>query len=127
MTTTPTTRSASTEHEAIVQVALDYFEGWFDGDPARMERALHPALAKRSLAEDGRNVDHTTAREMVDGSARALGKARDVPDRRIEVEVADVYGSIANVTVRSAVYREYVQLARTRDGWKIVNVLYQRV
>jgi hypothetical protein len=37
-----------------------------------------------------------------------------------------MYGSIANVTVRSAVYREYVQLARTRDGWKIVNALRQR-
>jgi hypothetical protein len=126
MSTTPMTSSAETEHEAIVQVALDYFEGWFDGDPARMERALHPALAKRSLAEDGRNVDHTTSVEMVDHTARGSGKARDVPDRRIEVEVEDVYGSIANVTVRSAVYREYVQLARTRDGWKIVNALWQR-
>jgi len=26
--------------------------------------------------------------------------------------------------VRSAVYREYVHLVRTTDGWKIVNTLY---
>ena len=126
MSTTPTTNSTKTEHEAIVSVALDYFEGWFDGNQARMERALHPALAKRALADDGRNVDHTTALEMVDATARGSGKARDVPDRGIEVKVEDVYGAIANVTVRSAIYREYVQLARTRDGWKIVNVLYAR-
>ena len=36
------------DRDAIVRVALDYFEGWFDGDAARMERTLHPDLAKRS-------------------------------------------------------------------------------
>jgi len=36
------------DRDAIVRVVLDYFEGWFDGDAARMERTLHPDLAKRS-------------------------------------------------------------------------------
>ena len=31
----------------------------------------------------------------------------------------------AIATVRSAVYREYVQLVRTPDGWKIVNTLWE--
>jgi hypothetical protein len=48
-------------------------------------------------------------------------------ERRMEVEVVDAYGAIANVTVRSAVYREYLQLAHTRGGWKIVNALWQRI
>ena len=39
-----------TDAEAIVDTVLDYFEGWFDGDRARMERALHPELAKRRAA-----------------------------------------------------------------------------
>jgi hypothetical protein len=30
------------------------------------------------------------------------------------------------VTVRSAVYVEYLQLVRTRERWKIVNALGQR-
>jgi hypothetical protein len=34
--------------------------------------------------------------------------------------------AIANVTVRSAIYREYVQLVRTSRGWKIANVLWDR-
>jgi Putative lumazine-binding len=112
--------------DAIEQVVLDYFEGWFEGDAARMERALHPDLAKRSLADDGQSLNVATASEMIDATAQGVGKARDAPDRRIEVDVHEVYGAIANVTVRSAVYREYVQLARTRDGWKIVNTLWQR-
>ena len=32
---------------AIKQTALDYIEGWYEGDAERMERALHPELAKR--------------------------------------------------------------------------------
>ena len=110
----------------IVATALDYFEGWFDGDVVRMRRALHPALAKRALTADGWTLNETTTEWMVDATAKQLGKAQDVPARRIEVEVVDVHGDIATAVVRSAVYREYVHLVRTRDGWKIVNALYAR-
>jgi hypothetical protein len=109
---------------AVVDTVLDYFEGWFDGDATRMERALHPDLAKRALEKDGWTLDETTAAWMVDATGRGVGRHRDPGDRQIDVTVDDIHGPIANVTVRSAVYREYVQLARTADGWKIVNTLW---
>ncbi|PYS59909.1 MAG: hypothetical protein DMF76_15225, partial [Acidobacteria bacterium] len=37
------------ESAAITRTALDYIEGWYAGDAARMERALHPELAKRMI------------------------------------------------------------------------------
>jgi hypothetical protein len=110
---------------AIVDAVLDYFEGWFDGDAGRMERALHPGLAKRSPEQDGQALNETTAEWMIDATARGVGREGDPGDRRIEVEVVDIHGTIANATVRSAVYREYVQLVRTPDGWKIVNTLWE--
>jgi putative lumazine-binding protein len=110
---------------AIVSVVLDYFEGWFDGDAARMELALHPGLAKRSLEQDGPALNEATAASMIAATARGLGRERDPGDRRIDVEVEDVYGTIASATVRSAVYREYVHLVRTPEGWKIVNALWE--
>lgn len=109
---------------AIISAVLDYFEGWFDGDAERMERALHPVLAKRSLGPDRRSLSETTATQMIDATARGVGRDRDPGDRQIDVTVEDVHGPIANATVRSAVYREYVQLARTPEGWKIVNTLW---
>jgi Putative lumazine-binding len=115
----------TTAEAAIVSAVLDYFEGWFDGDAGRMERALHPGLAKRSLDKDGRTLNETTAEWMIEATGRGVGRERDPGDRRIEVEVEDLYETIANATVRSAVYREYVQLARTTDGWKIVNTLWE--
>jgi hypothetical protein len=106
----------------LERVALDYFEGWFDGDEARMRRALHPELAKRTL-QDERLLTLTAAR-MLELTASGEGRREDPGDRRIEVTVEDVHDPIANVTVRSAVYREYLQLVRTGAGWRIVNALW---
>ena len=107
------------DRDAIVRVALDYFEGWFDGDAARMERTLHPDLAKRSPddAPAPGELEKLTAREMIEATAKGVGKTRDVPDRGIEVEVEHVHREIANVTVRSAVYvNTYTWCVRARDG-----------
>ena len=112
------------DEDLIKQTVLDYFNGWFDGDAGRMERALHPGLAKRSLEGDGWSLDETTAEWMVDATKRGVGRERDPGDRQIVVLVEDIHDNIANVTVRSAVYREYVQLARTSERWKIVNTLW---
>jgi hypothetical protein len=118
----------NSEEAAVVAVVLDYFEGWFEGDVTRMDRALHPGLAKRSLSQvdrDSAELRSLTKERMVELTAAGEGKAES-PDGglRIDVEVVDLYGNIASVVVHSAVYREYLHLVRTDDGWKIVNALW---
>jgi hypothetical protein len=123
-----TRRDPQAEQAAIERTVRDYFEGWFRGDPVRMERALHPELVKRSLenSPSGKETLRTiTADWMIDAAARGLGKDDDPGDLRIEIKVDDILGGLANVTVRSVVYTEYLHLARTSDGWKIVNDLWQ--
>jgi hypothetical protein len=117
----------TSDAKAIERTVLDYFEGWFDGDPARMERALHPDLAKRSLADDAVSLDSDDAQEMIDATAEGRGKRRDPGRREIDVRVVEVFDEIATVVVHSSVYREYLHLTRTRDGWKIVNALWRFV
>ena len=113
--------TSEAEQAAIVATALDYFEGWFDGDAARMERALHPELAKR-----GPGLRTATKDEMVAWTAEGEGKGVDPgPGRRIDVTVVDVHGNIASAVVDSDVYHEYLHLIWTDDGWKIVNALWQ--
>jgi hypothetical protein len=114
------------EDEAqIKSTVLDYFEGWFDGDAARMERALHPGLAKRSLGDDASSLDSDSAQEMIEATAAGRGRGRDPGNRELEVRVVEVCEEIATVVVHSNVYREYLHLARTREGWKIVNALWR--
>jgi len=106
----------------IVQSCLDYFEGWYDGDASRMARALHPELVKRSPREGA--LDNTSAQWMIEATARGAGKRDDPAERRLEITVEHTYGAIANVTVMSVPYAEYVQLVRTTDGWRIANTLW---
>jgi hypothetical protein len=110
-------------NEAITEAVLDYFEGWFDGDVARMDRALHPDLVKR---ERGAALGITTKERMLkltaegEGREAAAGRTLD-----IDVEIEDVSEDIASVTVRTAVYYEYLHLVQTPDGWKIANALWR--
>ena len=111
------------DRDAIVAAALDYYEGWFDGNAMRMDRALHPQLAKRGLNRDG-EVETDTAQEMIDATAAGEGRKRDVHDRRIEVRIDHVSGPIAAAVVTSAVYVDYLHLVRVGGRWKIVNALW---
>jgi putative lumazine-binding protein len=111
------------DEEAIVRCILDYFEGWFEADPERMRRALHPDLAKRSPS--GEALDQDTAQEMIDATAAGTGRERDPGARRIDVHVVEIHGDIATAVVDSNVYREYLHLVRTKTGWRIVNALWE--
>jgi hypothetical protein len=112
------------ERQAVVDVALDYFEGWFTADADRMRRALHPGLAKRRLADDERGLAESTATGMVEATAAGEALRRGDDPGEILVEVLELYDRIATVVVRSNVFREYLHLAHTSDGWKIVNALW---
>lgn len=116
------------DEAAIRTCILDYFEGWFDGDVVRMDRALHPGLAKHSL-DHGRTasnaLDLTTKKEMIEATRRGVGRTRDVPDRNIRVEIAAISGNIACAIAHSAVYVEFLLLARTEQGWQITGALWR--
>lgn len=117
--------STVTEQELITRTVLDYFEGWFDGDVARMERAVHRDLVKRWPGDDqAASLGITTAQRMVELTEQGEGKA-DAADRHIDIQIEDVYDDIASVTVHTATYHEYLQLVRTREGWKIANALWR--
>jgi hypothetical protein len=45
-------------------------------------------------------------------------------DRPLEVQIENVRGGSAIVTVRSTVVHEYLRLVRTDDGWQVANALW---
>jgi hypothetical protein len=112
----------SDQHEALTETARDYFEGWFDGDVARMDRVLHPGLVKRR-GQPG-TLAVTTKQRMLELTAQGAG-AEDAADRSLDIEVLEVSGDIASVRVRSAAYHEYLHLVRTPGGWQIANALWR--
>ncbi|MEV4535983.1 nuclear transport factor 2 family protein [Asanoa sp. NPDC049518] len=118
------------DHGPILATVRDYWEGWFDGDAERMARALHPDLVKRGAAIDGTLGKLTgvmTADDMTGWTREGEGIATRPVDTNYDVTVDDVHDQIATVTVRSSIYREYLHLVKTTDGWRILNALYMNV
>ncbi len=117
------------EAAAIKAPALDYIEGWYAGDAARMEHGLHPDLAKRIPRVDpqtGRtHVDHLGAMQLVQFTRAGYGAKTPADQRVADVTILDAYDNIAVVKVVSAAYVDYLQVARVDDRWVIVNVLWQ--
>lgn len=116
------------EKEAIKKTALDYIEGAFSGDAVRMERALHPELMKVipvELPQTGKiMLDKMGAGLLIEGTRAKLGLL-DEEKRNIEVTILDFKEDIAMVEVLSAMYYDYLQMAKIDGQWKIINVLWK--
>jgi hypothetical protein len=120
------TTDTSTDRELLTRVVLDYYEGWYDADVVRMERALHDNLVKRTpIRDNGVGLPILTKARMLELTAAGEGK-EDGVDRRVDIDILDVHDDIASVTARTPVYHEYLQLVRTPTGWRIANVLWNR-
>lgn len=113
----------------IKNCALDYIEGWYEGNPERMERALHPDLAKRVIRPDKetgeRKVQHMTAETLIGYTEKAYGKNTPPEKQQKDVTILDVYENIACVKIVAADWIDYLQVGKINDEWKIINVLWE--
>ena len=117
------------ESAAITKTALDYIEGWYAGDAARMERALHPELAKRMISTDpktGRSqFNHMGAMTLVQHTRDGGGK-KTPQDRQLkEVTILDHYNNAAVVKIVASDWIDYLEVAKFNGEWKIINVLWE--
>jgi hypothetical protein len=122
-------QNAGSDAEAIKQTALDYGEGWYEGNAERMERALHPDLAKRALMPDPRSgkgkIDHISALGLVQATRDGWGAKTPKDERRTNVTILDVFGNAASVKLEMHDWIDYMHLAKIQGRWVIVNVLWE--
>jgi hypothetical protein len=116
-------------HEALIATALDYGEGWYAGDAERMERALHPDLAKRVLLPDARSgrgrIDHMSALTLVQMTRSGAGKQTPESVRRTDAKVLDITGNAACVKLEMHDWVDYMHMTKMNGRWVIVNVLWE--
>jgi len=115
------------DKEAIKQTALDYIEGWYEGNAERMERALHPELAKRIVrTNDGRSrLEQMGAMTLVQGTRRGGGKDTPKDKQQKDVTILDVFENAASVKVVASDWIDYLHVAKFNGRWVIVNVLWE--
>ena len=124
-----TSEQAVNDLAAIRQAALDYMQGWYEGDAERMRRSLHTELAKRAILRDAQTGEprfhHLNQQQLVTKTGQG-GGSDEVPSnkRYYEVSVLDIYEDIACARAESFDYVDYLHLAREEGRWVIVNVLW---
>ncbi|MFL5553368.1 MAG: nuclear transport factor 2 family protein [Gemmatimonadaceae bacterium] len=119
---------SAADSAAIRATALDYIDGWYAADAARMERALHPELAKRNVYSDanGRSrLIQMSAMSLVNGTRAGGGSDIPAPQRADSVKILDIYGNAASVRVRAATWIDYMHMAKYNGQWRILNVLWE--
>ena len=119
---------AAADSAGIRQAALDYIDGYYTGDGARMERAVHPELAKRIVRtnEQGRSqLGQMSAMTLVMGTRAGGGKDTPMAKRRDNVTILDIYQNAASAKIYASGWVDYLHLAKWNGRWVIVNVLWE--
>jgi hypothetical protein len=126
----PTAPSLSKEDaDGIRRAAMDYIEGWYAGDGARMERSLHPELAKRMVKTDPK-TGHSTLEQMsaltlVQDTRKGGGKDTPAAHQQKDLTILDVFEGAATAKLVASDWIDYLHLAKYDGEWKIINVLWE--
>jgi hypothetical protein len=121
-------QTTDAEKNAIKQTALDYVEGWYEANAERMERALHPELAKRIVrtGPEGRSrLEQMGAMTLVQGVKRGGGKDTPKDQQQKDVVILDVFENTASVKTTMSGWVDYMHMAKFNGRWVIVNVLWE--
>jgi hypothetical protein len=110
---------------------LNYIEGWYEGNPDRMKKAVHPNLVKRIV---GWSRDYTknenvlsemTAIELIDLTRKRSGTQTPRQEQLKNITILDMYNNTASVKAEMRDWIDYLHLARWNGEWKIINVLWE--
>lgn len=117
------------EQEAVKQAVLDYVEGVYEVSPDRIERSIHPDLAKRGFfIKKGETAysPHTMTFPQLVELSKNYNKDGHVPkDAPKDVVVYDISDQTASVKLTAVWGIDYMHLAKYDGKWKIINVLWQ--
>jgi len=122
------TKVSDQDKAAITATALDYIEGWYEGNAERMERALHPDLAKRIVRTNDKgqsSLGQMSALSLVQGVKRGGGKDTPKDKQQKDVTILDVYENSASVKIVASDWIDYLHIAKFNGRWVIVNVLWE--
>ena len=118
------------DREGVRQAVLDYVEGVYTVDPSRIERSVHPKLAKlgfyRGPKEEAYRAGSNMTFEQLIEVAKNWNKAgklrKDAPK---EITIFEVLDQTATAKLVAEWGIDYFHLAKFDGKWMIVNVLWQ--
>ena len=122
---------AGADTAGVRRAALDYLEGFYEGDTAKFVRSVAPTVLKLGYrpAPDstGRYEGGTmTFADFLSHARRTKARNALAPATAPkEVTVYDIQDQTASVKVRASWGIDYLLLARQEGRWRITHVLWQ--
>jgi hypothetical protein len=117
------------DREAVRRAALDYVESVYDVNPEKVERSVHPDLAKRGFfikqGETAYSAHIMTFAQLVELAKNYNKNGRVPKDAPKEVVVFEVSDQTASAKVTASWGIDYLHLAKYDGQWKIINILWQ--
>jgi hypothetical protein len=115
--------AAQDDIEGVMTAALDYIEGYIDGDAERHARAYHPECIKRRYTTDeDSGIDELVVlspRMMADYAALS-----QMSDCDTEVIIDAISEDIASVRVYSCRWVDFLHVVKARGEWKLFHVTW---
>ncbi len=118
------------DRDSVRLAVLDYVEGVYDGDTSRIERSVHPEMAKigysrRRNEEQYQPGTKMTFAQLIDVT-KTFNKDKWIPkDAPKDVVVYEVLDQTAVAKLTAVWGIDYMHLAKYDGKWKIVNVIWQ--
>ncbi|MBA3351288.1 MAG: nuclear transport factor 2 family protein [Blastocatellia bacterium] len=124
----PISAQVDSEREAIRRAALNYAEGWYEGNADKMESSLHPDLAKRIVRTNDKGqsgLNQMSALSLVQGTRTGSGKQTPTAEQQKDVAILDVIGGAATVKLEMRDWVDYMHVGKFNGKWVIVNVFWE--
>ncbi len=114
---------------AIKEAVMNYLEGFYTADGVRLEKALHPDLAKRVVfTNPGGNsyVQNMTAMALYQYTKGKKDESVEHGKLEVKIQIFDIFENIATVKASTDYFPfiDYCQLGKVNGEWKIINVLW---
>lgn len=120
----------SEDEKAIRECALNYLEGWYSADTARMARALSRDLAKKGFLVHPQTGELSIVTASYEQMLQWVGQKPDQlaqnPDIKREVHLIEVGEFIAMVKTVTPDFIDYLHLAKKDGAWKIYHAIWER-
>jgi hypothetical protein len=120
-------KGGEADRQAVERAVLDYADGFYAGDAARMTRALHPEVNKIRpvrIPQTGTTfLDKMGAQLLIAVTGAGAGLLEE-SKRAEQVTVYDIAYDLATARVATATFIDYLHLARIDGEWKLINVLW---
>ena len=126
----PLAAQTPADREAVRLAVLDYVEGFYEGDSARLERSVWPQVRKYGYAREASGAYRGMAMAFPEGFLGYAGRVRagrvQTPaNAPKDVTIFEVQDQTASAKLVAWWGIDYLLLARENGRWMITHVLWQ--